>query len=119
MDDYCDVWPPDKGLTLTHALHGCSLMQVEKVICYDVFQSPLRGIQRVGRTGRHEEGRVVHILCEGHEETKFHNNAEVSFSKVCSEKAEMFYWGVAANVGRKLQAHCCQQIASMCCVRKG
>lgn len=51
--------------------------QVEKVICYDVFQSPLRGIQRMGRTGRHEAGKVVHILSEGQEEDKFHNNAEV------------------------------------------
>ena len=51
---------------------------MEKVICYDVFQSPLRGIQRMGRTGRHESGKVVHILSEGQEEDKYHNNAEVS-----------------------------------------
>ena len=50
---------------------------MEKVICYDVFQSPLRGIQRMGRTGRHEAGKVVHVLSEGQEEDKFHNNAEV------------------------------------------
>lgn len=52
-------------------------MQVEKVICYDVFSSPIRGIQRMGRTGRHEAGKVVHIITEGQEESKFNNNAEV------------------------------------------
>ena len=42
----------------------------------------------MGRTGRHEEGRVVHIVSEGQEETKFHNNAEVhsmavTYSYIC------------------------------------
>jgi ERCC4-related helicase len=53
---------------------------VEKVICYDVFSSPIRGIQRMGRTGRHEEGHVIHIVSEGHEEGKLEANRQVATS---------------------------------------
>lgn len=34
----------------------------------------------MGRTGRHEEGKVVYIVSEGQEEDKFHSNADVSIS---------------------------------------
>ena len=54
-----------------------SQLQVEKVICYDAFQSPIRNIQRSGRTGRHEAGHVVHIITEGHEERKYQASLEV------------------------------------------
>ena len=32
--------------------------QVDLIVCYDATTSPTRSIQRMGRTGRHKEGRV-------------------------------------------------------------
>lgn len=60
----------------------CHVTQVEKVICYDAFQSPIRNIQRMGRTGRHEAGHVIHILSEGQEVKKFEANIAVSHAKL-------------------------------------
>lgn len=53
-------------------------MQVEKVICFDANASPIRNIQRCGRTGRHEAGQVVHILGAGPEEAKYEANIQVA-----------------------------------------
>lgn len=38
-------------------------MEVDLVVCFDANVSPLRMIQRMGRTGRKHEGRVdIHLL---------------------------------------------------------
>jgi hypothetical protein len=42
-------------------------LQVDLIICYDASASPTRNIQRMGRTGRHRQGRVVYILAKGQE----------------------------------------------------
>lgn len=52
-------------------------MQVDLIVCYDATSSPTRAIQRMGRTGRHKEGRVVYILSAGREEEKFRQIEEV------------------------------------------
>lgn len=41
---------------------GLDIMEVDLVICFDANVSPLRMIQRMGRTGRKSDGRVD-ILC--------------------------------------------------------
>ncbi|XP_042062897.1 DEAD-box ATP-dependent RNA helicase FANCM [Salvia splendens] len=46
---------------------GLDIMEVDLVICFDANISPLRMIQRMGRTGRNQEGRVVVLACEGAE----------------------------------------------------
>ncbi|KAL9173437.1 hypothetical protein ABFS82_03G114100 [Erythranthe guttata] len=46
---------------------GLDIMEVDLVICFDANVSPLRMIQRMGRTGRKHEGRVVVLACEGSE----------------------------------------------------
>ncbi|KAL1542826.1 hypothetical protein AAHA92_19865 [Salvia divinorum] len=40
------------------AEEGLDIMEVDLVICFDANISPLRMIQRMGRTGRNQEGRV-------------------------------------------------------------
>lgn len=37
---------------------GLDIMEVDLVICFDANISPLRMIQRMGRTGRKNDGRV-------------------------------------------------------------
>ncbi|PRW60577.1 Fanconi anemia group M isoform X3 [Chlorella sorokiniana] len=46
---------------------GLDIPQVDLIVCYDATSSPTRSIQRMGRTGRHKEGRVVYILAAGRE----------------------------------------------------
>ncbi|KAL7590493.1 hypothetical protein Lser_V15G40742 [Lactuca serriola] len=46
---------------------GLDIMEVDLVICFDANVSPLRMIQRMGRTGRKSEGRVVVLACKGQE----------------------------------------------------
>lgn len=47
------------------------LLQVDLVLCYDANASPIRDIQRSGRTGRHREGKVIHIMAAGKEEQSY------------------------------------------------
>ncbi|XP_059630912.1 DEAD-box ATP-dependent RNA helicase FANCM [Cornus florida] len=46
---------------------GLDIMEVDLVISFDANISPLRMIQRMGRTGRKHDGRVVVLACEGSE----------------------------------------------------
>lgn len=50
---------------------GLDIMEVDLVVCFDANVSPLRMIQRMGRTGRKHDGRVD-ILCHFH----FHFHSE-------------------------------------------
>jgi hypothetical protein len=54
-----------------------ALLQVDLIVCYDATSSPTRSIQRMGRTGRHREGRVVYILAAGREAEQYNKIEEV------------------------------------------
>ncbi|XVF30042.1 hypothetical protein REPUB_Repub16aG0023200 [Reevesia pubescens] len=41
---------------------GLDIMEVDLVLCFDANVSPLRMIQRMGRTGRKHDGRVDILL---------------------------------------------------------
>ena len=55
-----------------------ALLQVDLIICFDSDASPIRNIQRMGRTGRHKAGRVVYIMSEGKEEESYKKGLQVS-----------------------------------------
>ncbi|XP_028805744.1 DEAD-box ATP-dependent RNA helicase FANCM-like [Neltuma alba] len=46
---------------------GLDIMEVDLVVAFDANVSPLRMIQRMGRTGRKHDGQVVVLACEGTE----------------------------------------------------
>lgn len=48
--------------------------QVDLIVCFDTSKSPIRNIQRMGRTGRHRDGRVVYILASGKEAEDYQSN---------------------------------------------
>ena len=50
------------------AEEGLDIGEVDLIICYDVQKSPLRTVQRMGRTGRKREGKVIFLVSEGYEE---------------------------------------------------
>ena len=47
---------------------GLDIGEVDLIVNYDTLRSPIRMIQRVGRTGRKRDGRVVCLISEGQEQ---------------------------------------------------
>ncbi|XP_060031561.1 Fanconi anemia group M protein isoform X2 [Erinaceus europaeus] len=47
---------------------GLDIGEVDLIVCFDAQKSPIRLVQRMGRTGRRRQGRIVVILTEGREE---------------------------------------------------
>lgn len=51
------------------AEEGLDVAAVQLIICFDIAnRSPIRLAQRMGRTGRHQIGRVVILVTEGREQ---------------------------------------------------
>ena len=50
---------------------GLDIGQVDLIVCYDASASPIRMLQRMGRTGRKRAGRIVLLLMKGKEEQAF------------------------------------------------
>lgn len=47
---------------------GLDIGEVDLIVCFDAQKSPVRLVQRMGRTGRKRQGRIVVLLSEGREE---------------------------------------------------
>ncbi|KAG0261460.1 hypothetical protein DFQ27_002939 [Actinomortierella ambigua] len=50
---------------------GLDIGDVDLIICYDSHSSPIRMLQRMGRTGRKRKGKICLLLSEGQEEQKY------------------------------------------------
>ena len=50
---------------------GLDIGEVDLIICYDASASPIRMLQRMGRTGRKRAGNIVVTLMKGKEENNF------------------------------------------------
>ncbi len=50
---------------------GLDIGQVDLIVCYDASASPIRMLQRMGRTGRKRAGNIVVTLMKGKEENNF------------------------------------------------
>ncbi|KAL0033133.1 hypothetical protein WJX79_005148 [Trebouxia sp. C0005] len=59
---------------------GLDIPQVDLIVCFDSDASPIRNIQRMGRTGRHKAGRVVYIMSQGKEEESYRKGLQTSAS---------------------------------------
>lgn len=51
-----------------YAFAGLDIGEVDLIVCYDAPKSPVRLTQRMGRTGRQREGRIVILVTQGREE---------------------------------------------------
>ncbi|OAA54768.1 dead box helicase [Niveomyces insectorum RCEF 264] len=49
---------------------GLDIGQVDLILCYDASSSPIRMLQRMGRTGRKRAGHVILLVMRGKEEEK-------------------------------------------------
>ncbi|PHH87822.1 hypothetical protein CDD83_8366 [Cordyceps sp. RAO-2017] len=50
---------------------GLDIGQVDLIVCYDASASPIRMLQRMGRTGRKRAGNITLLLMRGKEEDQF------------------------------------------------
>lgn len=50
---------------------GLDIGEIDLIICYDSSASPIRMLQRMGRTGRKRAGNIVLLLMRGKEENSF------------------------------------------------
>ncbi|GAX23403.1 fanconi anemia group M protein [Fistulifera solaris] len=50
---------------------GLDIGEVDLIVNYDVVRSAIRSIQRIGRTGRKRDGRVVVLVSEGQEKKSY------------------------------------------------
>ncbi|KAJ2901292.1 dead box helicase [Zalerion maritima] len=50
---------------------GLDIGQVDLIICYDASASPIRMLQRMGRTGRKRAGNIVLLLMRGKEQDNY------------------------------------------------
>lgn len=59
---------------------GLDIGEVDLIICYDATSSPIKNIQRMGRTGRRRDGKII-LLLSGNEGKKF-NQAMEDYSEL-------------------------------------
>lgn len=55
---------------------GLDIGEVDLIINYEAVKNSVRMLQRVGRTGRKRDGRVVILLAEGHEEHSWQHSKD-------------------------------------------
>ncbi|XP_047480213.1 uncharacterized protein LOC125032872 [Penaeus chinensis] len=53
---------------------GLDIGEVDLIICYDAPKSPIRLVQRIGRTGRKREGRIIFLVTKGKEEQMYNQS---------------------------------------------
>ena len=63
---------------------GLDIGEVDLIVCYDASASPIRMLQRMGRTGRKRAGNIVVTLMRGKEETNF-IKAKDNYEKIQQE----------------------------------
>ncbi|KAF8605019.1 P-loop containing nucleoside triphosphate hydrolase protein [Ceratobasidium sp. AG-I] len=60
---------------------GLDIGEIDLIVCYDAQKAPVRMLQRVGRTGRKRDGKVVVLLAEIREEKNW-DKAKESYRDV-------------------------------------
>nr|XP_060611106.1 Fanconi anemia group M protein [Anolis sagrei ordinatus] len=75
---------------------GLDIGEVDLIVCFDAQKSPIRLVQRMGRTGRKRQGRIVVILSEGREERTYNQSQ-------CNRKSLLK--ALSENKGLRLYQH--------------
>ncbi|KOS16747.1 ATP-dependent DNA helicase MPH1 [Escovopsis weberi] len=80
---------------------GLDIGQVDLIICYDASASPIRMLQRMGRTGRKRAGRIVLLLMRGKEEEQFaksRDNYEKMQKLICEGSRFNFRFDLSTRI---------------------
>ncbi|KAH6898607.1 type III restriction enzyme [Thelonectria olida] len=80
---------------------GLDIGQVDLIVCYDSSASPIRMLQRMGRTGRKRAGNIVLLLMRGKEEDQFAKSKD-SYEKmqamICEGSRFNFRFDLSARI---------------------
>jgi ERCC4-related helicase len=83
---------------------GLDIGEVDLIICFDASSSPIRMIQRMGRTGRKRDGRCVMLMTS--DETGVQKRSETKsksmVKSMLDSKNFIFYQNKASLVWRRL-----------------
>ncbi|KAF8948422.1 hypothetical protein BGZ47_005004 [Haplosporangium gracile] len=73
---------------------GLDIGDVDLIICYDSHSSPIRMLQRMGRTGRKRAGKICLLLAEGQEEGKYRKSQSTykSVQKAITQGNQIVYY---------------------------
>jgi ATP-dependent DNA helicase MPH1 len=80
---------------------GLDIGEVDLIVCYDSSASPIRMLQRMGRTGRKRAGRITLLLMKGKEEdnyTKAKDNYEKMQQMIASGTRFTFHDDRSARI---------------------
>ncbi|KAJ7275284.1 hypothetical protein B0H12DRAFT_1086574 [Mycena haematopus] len=83
---------------------GLDIGEVDLIVCYDAQKTPIRMLQRLGRTGRKRQGTVHVLLAEGREELNM-DKAEATYRDVQKAITRGNQFELYGDVGRLLPAH--------------
>jgi Fanconi anemia group M protein len=92
---------------------GLDIGEIDLIICFDVSKSPIRLLQRQGRTGRKRVGNICLLLNEGSDENAVKNarNQYKSIQKVLLEGRKLeFYNGKLAGILPCIYTPTCEQV---------
>ncbi|KAF9146052.1 3'-5' DNA helicase [Mortierella sp. GBA39] len=73
---------------------GLDIGDVDLIVCYDSHSSPIRMLQRMGRTGRKRAGKICLLLAEGQEEGKYRKSQSTykSVQKAITQGNQIVYY---------------------------
>ncbi|KAL2020852.1 hypothetical protein VTK56DRAFT_7843 [Thermocarpiscus australiensis] len=80
---------------------GLDIGQVDLIVCYDASSSPIRMLQRMGRTGRKRAGNIVLLLMKGKEENKFaeaKDNYHAMQQLICDGESFTFRYDLSTRI---------------------
>ncbi|KAF9699703.1 hypothetical protein EKO04_002412 [Ascochyta lentis] len=80
---------------------GLDIGEVDLIICYDSKASPIRMLQRMGRTGRKREGKIIMLQMQGKEENDA-NKAKDSYEKMQELIADGSHFTFHDEISRRI-----------------
>ena len=94
---------------------GLDIGEVDLIVCYDASASPIRMLQRMGRTGRKRSGNIVVTLMKGKEDTNF-TKAKDSYEKMQIEIASGARFNFHEDESRRIVPKDVQPVVDKCIV---
>ena len=92
---------------------GLDIGEVDLIVCYDASASPIRMLQRMGRTGRKRSGNIVVLLMKGKEETNF-TKAKDNYEKMQLEIASGAHFTFHEDESRRIVPKDIQPVVDKC-----
>ncbi|KAJ8292257.1 ATP-dependent DNA helicase mph1 [Rhodotorula toruloides] len=91
---------------------GLDIGEIDLIICYEANKSPIRMLQRVGRTGRARDGHIIVLMAEGREEKNW-DKANDAYAEVQNALTSNKIFDLYVDGERMLPDHikpACEQV---------